>query len=112
MKGDFYRSPGKNRIRGAARKLLKRKRSVLTMILAGIALLYVLFDNKGIVRRISLEMKRQELTAAIARAREETKELQAVLKAVEGDRKTIETLARERYGMAREGETVYRIKRD
>jgi cell division protein FtsB len=48
----------------------------------------------------------------VAQAREETRTLQAHLKAVEGDKKTIEKLARERYGMARDGETVYRVKKD
>jgi cell division protein FtsB len=112
MKGDFYRLRGGTRLKGAAKRLLKNKRSLFTLFAALIAVLYVLFDNRGVVRRISLEMKKRELTEATIRAREEMKILQAHLKAVEGDKKTIERLARERYGMAREGETVYRVKKD
>lgn len=74
--------------------------------------LYVLFDNKGIVRRISLEVQRSEMRAKVEEAKEETKRLQAQIKALEGDKKTIEKIARERYGMAKPGETVYRVKKD
>jgi cell division protein FtsB len=45
-------------------------------------------------------------------AEEETKRLQSYLKALEGDKKTIEKVAREKYGMARPGETVYKVKKD
>lgn len=112
MRGDFYRSGGGRRLRGAARKLVGNKRALLIMLGAVVLSAYILFDNKGVLRRVSLEMKKQELTEAIVRARQETRDLQATLKAVEGDRKTIEKLAREKYGMAREGETVYRVRKD
>lgn len=112
MRGDFYRSRGGRRLLGAARKLVGNKRVLLTILGAVMLSGYILFDNKGILRRASLEMKKRELNEAIVRARQETRDLQAYLKAVEGDKKTIEKLAREKYGMAREGETVYRIRKD
>jgi cell division protein FtsB len=37
--------------------------------------------------------------------------LQAQSKALEGDRAAIEKVAREKYGMLKEGETVYRVHR-
>ncbi|MBI5464744.1 MAG: septum formation initiator family protein, partial [Ignavibacteriales bacterium] len=36
----------------------------------------------------------------------------AQIKALEGDKKTIEKIAREKYNMARPGETVYRVKKE
>lgn len=48
----------------------------------------------------------------VRQSEEETKQLQAQVKALEGDKKTIEKVAREKYGMVREGEKVYRVKRD
>jgi cell division protein FtsB len=85
---------------------------MVSLLIASLAVFYILFDNKGIVRRVQLEWREKELTEEIVRAKEETKRLQAQLKAVENDKKMIETLARERYGMARDGETVYRVKKD
>lgn len=113
MNGDFYRAiPKTRKLQGLVRRLLKNRRRVVSLAVALIACVYLLFDNKGIIRRISMEFKKRELIEKVAEAREETKTLQAHLKAVEGDKKTIEKLARERYGMARNGETVYRVKKD
>ena len=85
---------------------------MLSLLVALAATFYLLFDNKGIIRRTSLEFQKRDLVEKVAQAREETRTLQVHLKAVEGDKKTIEKLARERYGMARDGETVYRVKKD
>lgn len=111
MNGDFYRLPRTKALQGV-RRLFKNRRQVVTLIIALAAAVYLLFDNKGIIRRISLELSKRELENRITLARQETKTLQQHLKAVEGDKKTIEKLARERYGMARKGETVYRVKKD
>lgn len=113
MNGDFYRVIPKTRnLQGFVRRLLKNRRRMVSLLIALIASVYLLFDNKGIIRRTSLEFKKRDLVGKVAEAREETKTLQAHLKAVEGDKKMIEKLARERYGMARNGETVYRVKKD
>jgi cell division protein FtsB len=113
MNGDFYRAIPKTRhLQGIVRRLLKNRRRMVSLLAALIATLYLLFDNKGIIRRMSLEIHKRDLVEKVAQAREETRTLQAHLKAVEGDKQTIEKLARERYGMARNGETVYRVKKD
>ncbi len=113
MNGDFYRAiPQPHHLRGLVKRLLKDRRRVVSLLIALIATVYLLFDNKGIIRRTSLELQKRDLAQKVAEARRETQQLLAHLKAVEGDKKTIEKLARERYGMARDGETVYRVKKD
>jgi cell division protein FtsB len=72
----------------------------------------MLLNNRGIIARIRLEHERQVMIEKVKAAEEETKRLQAYLKALEGDKKTIEKVAREKYGMARPGETVYKVKKD
>jgi cell division protein FtsB len=47
----------------------------------------------------------------IRSAEAENKRLQAESKALDGDKKVIEKVAREKYGMVREGETVYKVKK-
>ena len=42
----------------------------------------------------------------------EIKRLQEQIKALESDKKTLEKTAREKYGMIREGETVYQMKKE
>jgi cell division protein FtsB len=81
-------------------------------MLAAILLLYLLVDNKGIIARLRLELQLREMVQKVEQAEQETKKLQSELKALQGDRKTIEQVAREKHGMVREGETVYRVKKD
>jgi cell division protein FtsB len=73
---------------------------------------YVLFNNRGVIARIRLEHERQVMIEKLKAADEETKRLQTYLKALDGDKKTIEKVAREKYGMAREGETIYKVKKN
>ena len=90
----------------------RNRKRALFAVLALLAVVYLLFDNKGIIKRIRLEMQRKEMIQKVETAEQETIKLQAQKKALEGDRKTVEKLAREKYGMARKGETVYRVKKD
>ncbi len=113
MQGDFYRKPlNRNWFRRVGRGLFKtRRRSIVTLAVT-ILLLYLLFDNKGVIARIRLELQKQEMTEKVRQAEQETKQLQSELKALQGDKQTIEKVAREKHGMVREGETVYRVKKD
>lgn len=113
MEGDFYRGlQPRNRFRHTIRNLLKNRRRIAVVAAGLLLLFYVLFNNKGIVTRIRLEVERDAAVQRLKEAEAESLRLQQQLKALEGDPKTIEKIARERYGMTREGETVYRIKKD
>jgi cell division protein FtsB len=113
MQGDFYRKPRRpSRLREKLRKLFTNRRLMLALLGGFALLLYVLFGNRGVIARIRLELKRQEMIEKVQLAEKETKQLEAEKKALAGDKKTIEKVAREQHGMAREGETVYRIKKD
>lgn len=72
---------------------------------------YMLFNNRGIIARIRLEHQRQVMIEKVLAAEDETKRLQSYLKALDGDKQTIEKVAREKYGMARDGETVYKVRK-
>ena len=76
---------------------------------AFIILLYVLFNNQGVLQRIRLERQKKEMLQKIQQAEEEQKHLQDQSKALDGDKKAVEKVAREKYGMVREGEKVYRV---
>ena len=113
MDGDFYRKPQKrNPLRAAGKRLFKTRRSGLITIAGAVLVVYLLFDNKGIVARIRLEVQSKEMAEKVKADELTTKQLRSDLKALQGDKKTIEKVAREKYGMAREGEIVYRVKKD
>lgn len=113
MEGDFYRKPRKrNWFKSVGRGLFKTRRRGIITIAFTILIFYLLFDNKGIIARIRLELRKQEMTEKVQQAEQETQQLQSELKMLQGDKKTIEKVAREKHGMVREGETVYRVKKD
>jgi cell division protein FtsB len=111
MEGDFYRRlPKQQHLRKLFNKLFKTRRRSIVTLLSALLVLYVLFDNKGIIARIRLELQKQDMEERVKAAERETKELETNIKALQGDKKTIEKVAREKHGMVREGETVYRVK--
>jgi len=113
MEGDFYRPiPGRHRMKDGMKRLLKNRRRLVVFALGFVLLMYLFFDNKGILARIGLEMQKSEMEQKVEEAEAETKHLQQRLKGLQGDKQTIEKTAREKHGMAREGETVYRIKQE
>jgi cell division protein FtsB len=112
MEGQFLRRIQKPRwLQGITKKVFKTRRRALLMIVGSVLVAYVLFNNRGIVARIRLEHQRMEMIEKVKAAEEETQRLQSYLKALDGDKETIEKVAREKYGMAREGETVYKVKK-
>jgi cell division protein FtsB len=114
MENQFYRKlPTSRRLfKGVLRKALRNKKRTLLFSLTFVLVTYLLFDNKGVIARVRLEAQKNELEQKIVQAEAETKSLHAQIIALQGDKKTIEKIAREKYGMARDGETVYRVKKD
>jgi cell division protein FtsB len=108
----FYRKDKKKfDARTMLKKLVKNKRAMLALLVGVPLLLFMLFGNYGIVQRVKLQRQKTELEAKIQQAEVETKQLQAESKALDSDKKAIEKVAREKYGMLREGETVYKVRK-
>ena len=108
----FYRKDKKKfDVRSMSMRLVKNKRAVFSVLIGVPVTLFLLFGNHGIVQRIRLQNQKAELEARIQQADAETKQLQLESKALDSDKKAIEKVAREKYGMAREGETVYRVRK-
>ena len=112
MEDLFYRKKKKRFDIGTLlKKLLRNKRAMAGLIVGTPLLLFLMFGSHGIVQRIRLQNQKAELEAKIKQAEAETRSLQAESKAIEGDKKAIEKVAREKYGMVRDGETVYKVNK-
>ena len=113
MEDQFYRNLRPERfLKKVAKSARKNKKRTIILIFLFLLFLYLLFDNKGIITRLRLESQHREWIERLKADSIETKRLQEQIRALEGDKKTIEKTAREKYGMAREGETVYQVKKD
>ncbi|MDA0379195.1 MAG: septum formation initiator family protein [Bacteroidetes bacterium] len=88
---------------------LNRSRMVLLGTVAALVVIWVLFfDSHSILTRIQLMAERSELQADNEVRKARVAELEAKLGRPLTDW-DIEELAREEYGMSREGETVYPV---
>jgi cell division protein FtsB len=86
-----------------------RVRRVILPALLGLALYYALFGGDYSVfelRRARIERERE--AAALAERRRQIDSLRAWADSLNVDSATLERIARERFGMIREGEILYR----
>lgn len=113
MDNQFYRMIQPERLlKKIVKSASKNKKRTLILLILVLLFLYLLFDNKGIIARLKLEAQHRELIEKLKADSTELRRLEGQIKALESDKKTLEKTAREKYGMAREGETVYQIKKD
>ncbi|MBI5476706.1 MAG: septum formation initiator family protein [Ignavibacteriales bacterium] len=110
MEEQYYRKE-KSKFKPWLYKIL-RKKTVLFSLLIGLPVLsFMLFSNKGIIQRLSLESDKKAVQAKLKQIQFEQQKLLKELKALEDDPKAIEKVAREKFGMIKDGETVYKIKK-
>ncbi len=90
---------------------LRWKRSYLYGVLIGFLVLWFgFFDNYSLWTRYSLNQERAGLEQEIERMQEETRILEARIESLENDAAYLERIAREEYGMRREGEVIYQVQ--
>ncbi len=107
---NFYRKIKKQAEPGRLIEKIRQNKIRSAIIFGGIILFfYIFFNNSGILQRIRLELQRKETLEKIQTAEDEQKKLKDQSKALEGDPKAIEKVAREKYGMVRENEKVYKV---
>ncbi len=86
------------------------RRKVLYALLVALPLLGILtFSSRGILKRIDLENRSADLRRQLYSDRATGDSLRLEIRRATSDTATIERIARERYGMIRPGETLYRI---
>ena len=71
---------------------------------------FLFIDTYSLWTRYQLIQRKEELKAKTEKLESETKELKTKIDALQSDPALLERIAREEYGMKKEGETVYKIK--
>ncbi len=67
-----------------------------------------LFSNKGLVRRLQLAGEKRDVSRQLDEAKRQQDSLRVLRDQLQQDPFMIEKVAREQYGLARPGETIYR----
>lgn len=107
-------------VNNAMKKFLKRRkrtrpmttrRKVLYAALVALPILGIFtFGNRGLLKRMALESEATAVHEQLYRERYVGDSLRAEILRLRKDTAAIERLARERYGMARAGETIYKVE--
>jgi cell division protein FtsB len=91
------------------RPLTLRRKSLYAAMVALPLLAIFTFGNRGLLKRVELEHQAGVLREGLYRERAVGDSLRAEKERIEHDTMAIERLARERYGMVRPGETIYKV---
>lgn len=97
----------RRRVRG--RQITTRRKALYAGLVAIPLLAILTFSNRGILKRVELESQASTLREHLYRDRAIGDSLRGEIGSVTIDTAVIERIARERYGMIRPGETIYRI---
>jgi cell division protein FtsB len=94
------------------RYLYHRWKMVLLLLVLLVIISYAVFGKKGILQRVELEMENKELRTKLKEEQEKTIMLQKQIDELKSSDKEIEKVAREKYGMMKEGEEIYKVHID
>jgi len=70
---------------------------------------FAVFGNKGILHRFKLESERKTLEEQLKSEKEKTTMLQKEIQELKTSDTKIEKVAREKYGMTKDGEKIYKV---
>jgi cell division protein FtsL len=93
-------------------KFLKniRKKNALILLVVAIGLVYILFDQRGLIQRMRLASEKSDIEDRIEQLQKENASMQAEITKLQTDDKEIERIAREKYFMHRNGEKVIKVE--
>lgn len=89
----------------------RKKFFMFLVILLGI-LSFAVFGKKGILQRVELEMENRSLKEKLAQEQQKTIMLQREIEEIKTSDKKIEKIAREKFGMVKDGEEIYKVVTD
>lgn len=91
-------------------KFIKYNVRLVLVILFFICLISLaLFGNKGLIQRIKLESEKKNLEKMLEAEVKKTSDLQKEIEELKTSDEKIEKVAREKYGMTKDGEKIYKI---
>ncbi len=93
------------------RRFFKNKKLLWSVVILFIVAGMVTFSDKGLLQRYHLQKQKEEMATLIQQARVDSMQLQKQSADLDTSKFAVEKVAREKYGMIREGETVYKQKK-
>lgn len=72
-------------------------------------ILFAVFGNKGLLQRMQMESEKKDLEKMLEAEVKKTEYLKKEIEELKSSDKKIEEVAREKYGMTKEGEKIYKV---
>ena len=91
------------------RYIYHRRKFFLYLLVVLAILSYAVFGKKGILQRVELEMENRQLKEKLKTEQDKTLMLEKEIEELKTSDKKIEKVAREKYGMVKDGEEIYKI---
>ena len=85
---------------------------ILYLVVLLLIVSYAVFGKKGILQRVELEMENKELQRKLKDEQDKTLMLQKEIDELKSSDKKVEKVAREKYGMLKDGEEIYKVQVD
>ncbi len=98
-----------SRVKNFFENIVKRRQMIYGVVIL-VVLIFLLFSDHGIMKRISLQNKKREISEQISAEIAKKDSLQQEIKKMKFDTLEIERAARENYGLTKEGEKVFYIE--
>ncbi len=98
--------------KNVVRYIYQRKRVFSYLAILLLILSYAVFGRKGILQRVDLELENRQLQQRLKSEQDKTVYLQKEIDDIKSSDKKIEKVAREKYGMTKDGEEIYKISVD
>ena len=102
----------RTRASGFIRRHKKILLSVGAVIIASYLLLSFILSELGVIKYITMKREYNRIQSDVSRLDTENKKLMEEVDALKTDPDSIEALARENLGLAKEGEIIYRFQRE
>jgi cell division protein DivIC len=90
-------------------KKLKMRKTIILLITA-VALVYILFDQHGLIQRIRLSGEKSALESKIRILRMQNDSMRIEIEKLQKSDAEIERIAREKYFMRRNGEKIIKVE--
>jgi len=91
------------------RYIYHRRKLFLFAVIIFALLSYIALGKKGLLQRYELEMENRALKEKLINEQDKTLMLQKEIEDLKTSDKKIEKVAREKYGMTKDGEDIYKI---
>ncbi|MDZ4713164.1 MAG: septum formation initiator family protein [bacterium] len=101
---------------GFVKKIARYFKHNLTVVLVSVFFICLIsmavFGNKGILQRFNLENEKKDLEEQLRSELKKTQDLRKEIEDIRTSDEKMEEIAREKYGMTKEGEKIYKVTVD